>query len=252
MRLCISHEDHLALLERVARKCAFREKPLGRFWKANITRQYRLRLLIDNEQRRIARRKIAQDCREQILGNLLQRQGTVEASAHLYKHFKLAGPLLKAVFQAAGADFACGSGGQFGGIEGLDEIVVSAHPETAFDVQGITRGGRHDDDRHARRKRIAAQNSHRLEAIHARHLDVHQDQIGVQLAGLFDSLLAVARLFDTIVLALEDAPEQHARLNVVVRHQYQMGFADYPVFRTGWFIRRSNPLFPARRTPRAS
>ena len=61
----------------------------------------------------------------------------------------------------------------------------------------------------------------RLEPVEVRHADVHQDDVGVELAGCPERLLAVARLADDldVRLRLEDHAEARAHESLVVDDQ---------------------------------
>ena len=90
------------------------------------------------------------------------------------------------------------------GPEGLEHVVVPLE------------GGEDDDP--APQGRLLADPSGGLQAVHLRHLDVHEHDIGLVLPGHDDGLLAVACLADDlqVVLGLQDhsEPGSHHRLVV--------------------------------------
>ena len=78
--------------------------------------------------------------------------------------------------------------------------------------------GEAGDDQHPGRVGQLAQSAQRLDAVHAGHLDVHQDDVGPQFLGAGDSLGAVGRLADDldVVLDLQEGAQAPADHLVVV------------------------------------
>ena len=66
-----------------------------------------------------------------------------------------------------------------------------------------------------------AESSGGLDAVHAGHADVHEDDVGVQGAGLGEGHLAVTGLTDDldVGLGLQDEPEPGAQQRLVVHQQ---------------------------------
>ena len=72
--------------------------------------------------------------------------------------------------------------------EGLDQELAGARLHGPPEVVPLPLD-RHDDDRGV--GHLLGQDLGRLDAVHDRHVDVHQDDVGAQLAGLLHPLLAV-------------------------------------------------------------
>ena len=91
--------------------------------------------------------------------------------------------------------------------ERLDHVGHGLGAARLLDLLGLGEGRDHDDGREA----LLADHGRSLEAVHARHLDVHEDDVRVQPARELDGLLAVARLADHVVaLLLQHLAEVHA------------------------------------------
>ena len=91
------------------------------------------------------------------------------------------------------------------GLEGVEEVVVAVE-------------GRHDDDVP---EVVGDEVAGGLDAVHPRHLDVHQHDVGAGRAGPFDRLEAVGGLADDldVVLDREDHREARPHHGVVVDEQ---------------------------------
>ena len=94
-------------------------------------------------------------------------------------------------------------------LDRLDEIVVGAVVEALDDVLEVALGGQHDD-RHERQAGVGLQRLEGFDAVHARHHDVENDDVGFQRAGLFEAFDAVAGGRDLVALRaqaqLDDLP----------------------------------------------
>ena len=99
----------------------------------------------------------------------------------------------------AGVDLA-DRGGQLVAAERLDEELARAGQHGAAEVVGLALDGHHDHG--GRRER----RGHLLgggDAVHVRHVDVHQDDVGVQLGRHLERLAAGRRRADHVDVALE-------------------------------------------------
>ena len=74
--------------------------------------------------------------------------------------------------------------------EGLDEVPEDAGLDRARDDLVLAVGGHHDD----RDRPLLEDPTGGVDAVEARHLDVHHGEVGLELAGQLDRLHAVARL----------------------------------------------------------
>jgi len=101
----------------------------------------------------------------------------------------------------------------------LQQEAAGARAERLVDVL-VEVEGREDDDLR-RRGRAVAQDPSRLEPVQPRHPDVHQHDVGLQVASELDRLGAVARLADhlDVRFRLEDQPEAGADERLVVGEQ---------------------------------
>ncbi len=105
-------------------------------------------------------------------------------------------------FSVGFGDEVDGAGGQ--GLEGLGGALLRVRRE-------------HD---HGERS-LRQDRPHGFGAVHARHVEVHGDHVGLQRARLDDGVGAVLRLSDDLeaLVALEDAPHGHAHERAVVHDQ---------------------------------
>src|SRR5262245_26302858 len=89
------------------------------------------------------------------------------------------------------------------GIDGLGDVVGAAALEAGLHVRALAAGGDHDDW-DAAGALAAAQLAQGLEARHARHHDVHEDEVGPLALRLLDRLEAVAGGDDVVGALLQD------------------------------------------------
>ena len=82
----------------------------------------------------------------------------------------------------------------------LGHVVIGPHLEADDLVHLLVPGGQHE---HGRLGAVAAQASERLEAVDAGHAHVEDDEVGGQLVGKGEGLLAAACDGDLIALLLE-------------------------------------------------
>ena len=86
----------------------------------------------------------------------------------------------------------------------------------AFHQVALAEGGQHHD----RREAFAGYLRGRVDAVAARHLHIHDHQVGLMLLGQFDGLLAVAGLADDVVTLLSQHLGQvHSDERFVFRDQ---------------------------------
>ena len=100
----------------------------------------------------------------------------------------------------------------------LEQERARARPERLVDVLVEVERRQHDD---ARARAAAGDLARRLDAVEARHADVHEHDVRAERVGLGDGLVAVARLADDldVRLGLEDHPEAGADEALVVCEQ---------------------------------
>src|SRR5262249_16007870 len=104
---------------------------------------------------------------------------------------------------------------EIGAAEGLDQVLEGSVGEGVLD--GVERGVRRDHDRLDGRIH-GFDPLQELDAVHLRHLDVHEDEIGIERGQRAERRLAAVRGGD-LVVRLEDHPQRLARPDLVVDHQ---------------------------------
>src|SRR5262245_7654510 len=106
-------------------------------------------------------------------------------------------------------------------IEGLEDNLVKAR---AQDIRGQKAAGvRSDrDDRGRGEAWVGAKLLYRLDPSLARHLDIHQDEIGAVAGRGIDGLLAIASADDRVALSLEEQAEEHLHVHLIVGDQDSM------------------------------
>ena len=116
-------------------------------------------------------------------------------------------------------------------VDGADGAGQRVRVDVLVDVTGGARAqggddrallGEAGDDQHPGGVVQFAELAERLDAVHAGHLDVHQDDVGPQLLGAGDALGAVRRLADDldVVLDLQEGAQSAADHLVVVDEQH--------------------------------
>ena len=103
-------------------------------------------------------------------------------------------------------------------VDRLGEIFVGAGLEPGHHVLGVGLGGA-QDDRHERQRGVALELLADLDAVDLRHHDVEQDQVGQQLLGGGERLLAVGGLLELVALRPEPRHQDVAVGLVVVDDQ---------------------------------
>ena len=103
-------------------------------------------------------------------------------------------------------------------VDRLGEIFVGAGLEPGHDVLGVRLGGA-QDDRHERQRGIVLEPFADFDAVDLRHHDVEQDQVGEELLGGGERLLAVAGLPEFVALRPEPRHQDVAVGLVVVDDQ---------------------------------
>ncbi len=119
-----------------------------------------------------------------------------------------------------------------GQVYGLRHEIVDALTESVDDGGAIFFGSHHDDRKLAGGI-SSAQQAQQVQAAHARHDLIEQDQIVMSLVDLVERLLAAFRDFNLITAVSQAVQEQIAIFGVVVNHQQLTG------------IRSHSPLFHA-------
>ena len=105
------------------------------------------------------------------------------------------------------------------GIDRLGKVAIHSRRQAAIPV-ALHRMGRHGDDRHPAAAVFAlADGSRGFQAVHARHLHVHQDHVVAVLLGQVDCLLAVPRDLDKMAPILQDVGGQLLICGVVFHQQ---------------------------------
>ena len=96
------------------------------------------------------------------------------------------------------ADRQFDGGNQVGDGERLDEVRHRTRVTGPLDQFALAEGGEHDD----RGDALAGDLGRRVDAVAARHLDVHDHQVGLEALGQLDGFLPVAGLADDLVAFL--------------------------------------------------
>src|SRR5215204_3048501 len=109
--------------------------------------------------------------------------------------------------------------GEFVRADLLEDVREGARPYRGEDVLVIVVGGEHDDVR-ARRARDEA--PRRLHAVHSRHNEVHQGDVGGVLGGELDSFLPAPGLgyHADIALCLQKGADPLSHQRMIVYQQY--------------------------------
>ena len=89
-----------------------------------------------------------------------------------------------------------------GEVDRLGDVVIGAQTEGLDDVGAFASGGDHDD-RELRLRTLDTQPGQHLEAAHARHLDIQQDQVERVPIDLGERLGAIGGDCDEIALLLQ-------------------------------------------------
>ena len=108
---------------------------------------------------------------------------------------------------------------QLGFISGLEHIADGARADRLEQQVGVFD---HAQDQDAAHQPVALQSPCGLQAIHARHAQVHQDQVGLECPSQvhgFTTVACFAHHLEVGFLA-EDQPQPGARQPVVVGNQY--------------------------------
>ena len=116
------------------------------------------------------------------------------------------------------AQVAADAGQQHVDIVGLHNIIVGARVE-AYHHLGRGATGGEDDHRQVRGACIVAQLADRLKAVHQRHHEVDQQQVGGVILGKSNQLVAVASDQYLIAGIHEGLTEKQTEGRVVVGHQ---------------------------------
>ena len=110
--------------------------------------------------------------------------------------------------------------GDVAGGERLDDVGHDAGVAGPLDELGLAERREHDD----RADPLLADLLGGGDAVHDRHLDVHDDDVGLELDGHLDGLLAVAGLADDLVAGLaEHLGEVEADDGLVLGHEDALG-----------------------------
>ncbi len=117
------------------------------------------------------------------------------------------------------ANVAAGTRNQFTGVVGLAQIIVRTQAQPTGHIGWLASRCRHHNNRDACGARIVPQHLDRLKPINVRHLDIHEDEIGVQLLGLFHRHLSILCFLNTELLTFQNAAQQHSGLLFVVSYQ---------------------------------
>jgi putative endopeptidase len=107
---------------------------------------------------------------------------------------------------------------QLGGVERLDQVVGAAALEAHLDARRLISRGHHDD-RDGLRDRVIAKLAAGGDARHARHHEVHQDEIGLVLDRLGDRLEPIARGDHLVGSGVEHHPCQRLRGGRIIGDQ---------------------------------
>ena len=109
------------------------------------------------------------------------------------------------------------AGGQLVGMERLGDVVVGAEVEALGLVGGRALGGQQDD----RHRPALAQLAHDLDAVEVGHDDVEQDDVGPDLLGLLERLLAAAGGDDAEALFAERDRDELGDARLVVGDEHE-------------------------------
>src|SRR5690348_15276537 len=109
---------------------------------------------------------------------------------------------------------------QFRLLVGLSEVSIHADVERALAVLVAAARGDHDD-RHVAQPRVGLHVSGQLVAVHARHLDVQQHQVGYALVQLLQRVDTVLGGADLVLVAFQHATRDLAHGDRVVDHHHQ-------------------------------
>ena len=102
-------------------------------------------------------------------------------------------------------------------IEGLDDVVHRALDQTEHTLLGQG-GGRQEDQGNFHRLRLGLEQAARGNAIANRHVNIHQDQIGLDVDGLLDTIASVFRHVKPIALAAQVVGEQVSIFFAIIHH----------------------------------
>src|SRR6185369_3651552 len=108
---------------------------------------------------------------------------------------------------------------QLSSIDGLGEIAVESGCKELFLVTLHSKGGQGNDLQPAG-CRVAFQDSACCQAVHTRHLDVHENQVRHKFPGKDQPLLTVRGHHDFITVKGQDIPEQRKIVLVVLNNKY--------------------------------
>ena len=114
------------------------------------------------------------------------------------------------------------------GVVGLGDIVVRAHVQAPHDIVHVAHG-RQEDDGQGVQVGVGAQAVTELEAIHHRHGDVADHQIGAQGPRQAQPLGPVVSQAD-LITRLDQDPAQHLRLDTAVFDDQDVGHG------SGWWL----------------
>src|SRR5580704_14950261 len=117
--------------------------------------------------------------------------------------------------------------------EGLGDVAVAAGRARLVLVARQRVGG-DGDHRDRPQRRIGLDAARRLVAVHHRHLDVHQNQVGLVLGGLGHALGAVMRLDHVVARHAEKVAQDLAIVLGVLDHEYLL--AHWAASLTGWAL----------------
>jgi hypothetical protein len=138
--------------------------------------------------------------------------------------FNFGDSLVELAFELADPQEGSDAGDEFEAVNGFGEEVVGPGVDSPFDIADFVEGGDHDDGDIAE-PGIGADFFADLEAAHAGHHDIKDDDVRVEFAYAFECFDAIAGDFDAAGEGFEVGLEEFEVLFVVVNEQNGRGFA---------------------------
>src|SRR5690606_10007366 len=113
-------------------------------------------------------------------------------------------------------------GHEFGDVEGLGDVIVRAQLEAAYPVLGQAAGGE-EDDRGVAGGGVTSNPVESGEAVHPRHHDVEEDQVGGPGDRLLQRLLAVEGGLHLVTLQFEIDPDNLKDVRIIIGYKDSFG-----------------------------
>ena len=128
---------------------------------------------------------------------------------------KVVNALVFLLFGGGAAQHGLDAGRDLLGVKRLDDVVIRAQLKTQHLVVGLALSGQHDDGGVVLGAELAAD----LPAVHDRHHNVQQDQVGMQFVKVGQGCFAVMGHRDRVALLDQVKTQQFADIFIVINDQ---------------------------------